>query len=140
MTRLKCEFDGFDEVVARLLKLQGDVERATENALMEVHERVTEKAEKAIKKHRETGVTESNLRKQGKVIWNGTVAEVQTGFDIKNGGLPSIFLMYGTKVYGTPRTKKDQALYNAFFGKNTEKEIHRICEDSFYSAIRKAER
>jgi len=135
MTRLKCEFDGFDEVVARLLKLQGDVERATENALMEVHEHVTEKAEKAIKKHRETGVTESSLRKQGKVMWNGTVAKVQTGFDIKNGGLPSIFLMYGT-----PRTKKDQALYNAFFGKKTEKEIHRICEDSFYSAIRKAER
>ena len=40
-------------------------------------------------------------------------------------------------MYGTPRMKKDQKLYNAIFGKKTNEKIRQIQEDIFFDAIRK---
>lgn len=45
---------------------------------------------------------------------HGVVASVEVGFSIRAGGLPSIFLMYGT-----PRMRPDKALYNAIYGAST---------------------
>lgn len=131
MAKMKLEFDGFENVVNRLKQLDGDVKAATETALKDTHKIVTENAEIAIRKHRMTGRTEQSLVRKATVKWKGTVAEVETGFDIKKGGLPSIFLMYGT-----PRVKKDQKLYNAFFGTATKKEVKKAQESAFYDAIR----
>lgn len=133
MARMKLEVKGIDEIMDRLKKLGVDIREVTEEALVETHSIVTEKAETVIKKHHLTGATEESLRKKPIIEWNGQVAQVKTGFDIKNGGLPSIFLMYGT-----PRMKKDQKLYNAFFGKSTKDEIVEKQTDVFYEAIRKS--
>lgn len=130
--KTRIEFDGFEKVIARLTKLGADVSKIAEEALKETHKYVTEQAETAIRPHHLTGATEKSLKKQANVEWVGTLASVETGFDISNGGLPSIFLMYGT-----PRMKKDQKLYNAFFGGKTKNEINKIQEDIFYNEIRR---
>lgn len=132
MAKFKIEFDGFTEVMAQLKKMDGDVKGTTEKALKKTHEIVTDKAEQAIVPHKKTGRTERSLQKQAKVNWVGTTASVDVGFDIHNGGLASIFLMYGT-----PRTKKDQKLYDAFFSNRTKTEVREAQEAIFYDEIRK---
>lgn len=126
------EFEGFEQVVARLAKLDGNIKKTTEKALKETHKVITNKAEKAIQPHKETGATEDSLYREAKIEWAGTLASVETGFSIRKGGLASIFLMYGT-----PRMKKDQKLYNAFWSKKTKEELMKIQEDIFYDEIRR---
>lgn len=133
--KTRIEFDGFEEVIARLTKLDGDVRGVTEKALRETHKVITKKAEAAIAPHKKTGATEKSLKRNAEIEWAGTLASVETGFDISNGGLPSIFLMYGT-----PRMKKDQNLYNAFFGNKTKKEVMELQERIFYDEIRRLDK
>lgn len=130
--KTRIEFDGFDEVIKRLEKLNGDIKGTTEKALKETHKIITKQAREAIEPHKETGATEKSLYTQGKVEWAGTLASVETGFSIRNGGLASIFL-----IYGTPRMKKDQKMYNAFWSRKTQDEIKKIQEDIFYEEIRR---
>ncbi|MCQ2978213.1 MAG: hypothetical protein MJ245_00245 [Clostridia bacterium] len=126
------EFEGFEEVVARLTKLEGNVKATTEKALKETHKIITAKAAEAIQPHKLTGLTEQSLKRQANIQWAGTLASVETGFSIRQGGLASIFLMYGT-----PRMKKDQKMYNAFWSKQTQDEVKRVQEEIFYEEIRK---
>lgn len=76
---------------------------------------------------------------ESKVEWDGDTAAIDLGFDIANGGLASIFLMYGTKPHGPrgtseatirrggghghPGTQPDTHLKNAIFGTTTAKKI-----------------
>lgn len=132
VNKTRIEFDGFEEVIARFTELEGDIKGTTEKALEKTHEFITKNAESAIARHHRTGATEKSLVRNAKVQWAGTLATVETGFDISNGGLPSIFLMYGT-----PRMAKDQNLYNAFFGGKTKNEVMKIQEEIFYDEIRR---
>lgn len=133
--KTRIEFEGFEEVIARLSKLDGDIKGVTEKALRETHKVITKKAEAAIAPHKETGVTEKSLKRNSEIEWAGTLASVETGFSIRQGGLASIFLMYGT-----PRMKKDQNLYNAFFGNKTKKEVMELQEKIFYDEIRRLDK
>lgn len=134
MAKMKLEVEGLDKLTKRLKDLDVDIKKVSEDALKETHKIVTDKAFYEMVKHNQTGKTQASLQLQPKVSWSGTVASVEVGFDIDNGGLPSIFLMYGT-----PKMKKDQKLYNAFYGKQTQKEIVDAQTDIFYEAIRKGE-
>lgn len=134
MARMKLEVQGLDDIMKRLNDANADVKQAVNRALTETHRIVTEKADTAIQQHRLTGQTERSLRRNAVIEWQGNVAEVKVGFDIAHGGLASVFLMYGT-----PRKKKDQKLYNAFFGKSTQQEYIRAQEEILYDAIREAE-
>lgn len=126
------EFDGFDEVLERLKKVDGDIKQTTTKALKETHKIITRKAESAIAPHKLTGVTEKSLKREAKIEWSGTLASVETGFSILEGGLASIFLMYGT-----PRMKKDQAMYNAFWSKKTHDEVREAQEKTFFNELRR---
>lgn len=132
MGKAYLEFEGFDKAIARLTKLGGNTKSTTEKALKKTHEIITDKAEKAIRPHKETGATEKSLYREGKVDWAGTLASVNVGFSISKGGLASIFLMYGT-----PRMKKDQNLYNSVWGTATRKEVLNAQEEIFFEEIRK---
>lgn len=133
-TKLKFEFDGFENLTKRLANLEGDVKATTEKALKECHRQVTNDALQAIKPHRDTGVTEKSLYTESKVEWAGTQASVPVGFSISKGGIASIMLMYGT-----PRIPKDQNLYNALSpkSKKLESKVKQIQEDIFYEEIRR---
>ncbi len=119
--KMKLEFDGFIELSEKLLKLGADLEKTTETALKKSFDAVTPGIESAITPHKLTGKTQSTLRKNGTVKWAGSVAEVPVGFDISGGGLPSIFLMYGT-----PHMKPDRKLYNSIYGANTRKKVKEL--------------
>lgn len=132
------QFDGFTDVIHQLEQLEVDVRETVTDALQEAGQFVTEQARAAIQPHGRTGKTEASLRENPTVEWTGTQATIHAGFDIANGGMPSIFLMYGTKVHGTPRAKKDVRLYNAFYGAETKKKVEQIVRDALNAAVEKA--
>lgn len=131
--KLRLEFKGFEEYAARLDELGGDLKATTEKALKESHALVTPKIKAAMTKHNRTGGTSRAILDKSAVVWDGAVASIDVGFDIQSGGMPSIFLMYGT-----PRVKPDRDLYNAIYGNKTKKEIKELQQEIFSAAIKKA--
>ena len=132
MAKMKIDFKGFKEYAERLDKLGGDLTKTTEKALTESFNIITPQAKTEIKPHHLSGDTEKSLRTTPVIEWNGDRASVPVGFDIKSGGLASIFLMYGT-----PRMTPDKGLYDAFFGTGTKKKLRQTQEKIFYDAIKK---
>lgn len=130
--KASIEFDGFNEVVARLHELEGNVKEVTEDALRKTKRYVHNNLEAAMQKHNRTFETVHSLDDQTKVEWVGSAAAIDVGFHVREGGLASIFLMYGT-----PRMKKDPKLYNALYGKKTRDEIKKMQEGIFYKEIRR---
>lgn len=135
MPKLKIEFDGFNEVVQRLKDFGADVQKTADSALMESKKIVNRNLEAAMQKHNKTHETVNSLDTESKVMWVGDVGTIHVGFNLAKGGVPSIFLMYGT-----PRMKKDSKLYNAVYGSKVRKEIKKLQEDAFYDEIRRIER
>ena len=141
MARIKFDYKEFDDLMGTLKSIADSktVKRATEDALKAAFDIVTPKAEEAIKKHVKpvgkygTGETLSTLRRTPEYVWVADICECKVGFNIKEGGLPSIFLMYGT-----PKVDKDQELYDAFFGNQTKREISAAQEDVLMGALSEA--
>lgn len=129
------EFEGFDILSKRLKELDGDIRETTESALKATHNVVYKKVVDAIRPHKETGETADAVITTPVVEWTGDTASVAVGFDIANGGLASIFLMYGTKIHGQPHIAPDKNLYNAVYGSKTKKEIAEIQQKVFLEAI-----
>lgn len=128
--KFKLEFSGFEELSQRLEELGGDLRNVTEKALQNTHDYISPKLHADMRKHRRTGNTEKAILDDAKVSWMGDIASVDVGFDLSNGGFPSIFLMYGT-----PRMRKDTKLYNDIYGSKTKKEIAELQEKTISRAI-----
>lgn len=134
--KISIEFDGYDILERKLKEIGGNAQKTAENALKASHYHVTKKLETAIKPHKKTGETESSLRKMPIVEWTGNmVAEAKVGFHISDGGLPSIFLMYGTQVHGQPHIAPDKKLYDAIYSTKTRKEIQKIQREVYEKSI-----
>ena len=137
MAKISLDFKGFNEVLKKLHELEADVKPIAEEALTKTHEIVTKKAEDAVKKpylpaggKYSTGATEESINRTPKITWSGTVAAVSVGYNIKKGGLPSIFMLYGS-----PRYMKVQAVYDAFYSDQTQGEYINAQKEIFYKAI-----
>lgn len=130
--KLSLNFEGFSEILNKLEKLGKSSNDTAETALVESKHYVHKNLESAMASHNRTGQTERALHYQDNVEWTGSIAEMGVGFDISNGGLASIFLMYGT-----PKMSPDKKLYNAIFGNKTRKEISEIQGDIFRNYLRK---
>lgn len=142
MPKFNLEFVGFDEVLKKLQKLEADTKKIADEALTKTHEIVTQKAEAAVATSNlpaggkySSGKTELSIKRDPQITWNGTQGSVNVGFNIKKGGLPSIFMMYGT-----PRYMKVQAVYDAFYGTQTEGEVINAQKEIFYKALGELER
>lgn len=127
------DFSGFLDLAGRISEAGGDeaLKRATENALKATDEYLTPEIEKAMQasphNFNRTGKTAGTLDKNYNVEWSGTVAKAKVGFKISEGGLPSIFL-----AYGTPHIKPDVKLKNAMKGAGKyKKEISEIQQAEF---------
>lgn len=122
MARMSLEFDGMEQMMRRLQAAGGGVGDAAERALEDTHRAVTARVEKAQASSRYnvdpgiTGATAGSVHRDPTVEWSGDVASVPVGWSISNGGLASVFLMYGT-----PRIEPDRGLYNAVFGAATRR-------------------
>ena len=134
MSKLKLDFSGLDKMIEDMHKMGANVKDVAESALKKSRDYINNNLENAMISHNRSGETMKSL-KDAPVEWDGTVAKIPVGFDIANGGLPSIFLMYGTKVYGTPRVKKDMKLYKAIYGKETKEKVQEIMRDEFQKVM-----
>ena len=143
-------FDGVAELSEKLEALGGDLKQVAEQALEFIPGDVNPKLHAAMQKHKGHGVTERSIVEGQQVKWTGNVASIDVGFDLKKGGMPSIFLMYGTprhapgNQYGGPvrpgaqehpGTKADKELYDAIYGSKTQKDIAAKQQKIFTQAI-----
>lgn len=123
--RIRLQFSGFEEYAEKIDRLNGDLKSIMTEALVESKKLVTPEIKKRMKKHHRTGVTEDSINESLDVKWDGNVGEIEIGFEF-NEGLPSVFLMYGT-----PRMKKDTALYNSIYGSKIKKQISELQKEIF---------
>lgn len=134
------EYEQFKELEKQLESLAGmdGVIEATENALKATDDYVTAEVDKAVASSKfdfdRTGRTKGSIDKDKNVEWKGTTAEAKAGFTISKGGLPSIFLMYGT-----PNIRPDTNLKNAAKGQGIHRDkINKIQQEEFNKVIKKA--
>jgi len=130
--RLGLSFEGLDLYARRLEKLGGDIKNVAEKCLVKSKEHITPKLHQVMSRHHLTGATEASIDENTSVEWSGTQGKLPVGFNLGSGGLPSVFLMYGT-----PRMKKDQAMYNAIYGSGIKKEVTQIQQEIFNDEILK---
>lgn len=145
-------FDGVAELSEKLEALGGDLKQVAEEALEFIPGDVNPKLHAAMVKHNKTGLVDRSIVTDQKVEWTGNVASIDVGFDLKSGGMPSIFLMYGTprhapgNQYGGPvrqgaqehpGIKADTELFNAIYGSKTQKDIKDKQQKIFTQAITK---
>lgn len=77
--KTRIEFEGFEEVISRLTKLNGNVKNISEKALKKTHEIITKKAEEAITPHNQTHQTEKTLRKEAEIEWERNSCKCKDG-------------------------------------------------------------
>lgn len=130
MAKLKFEFDGLEKMMEDMHKMGANVKEVTKSALEKSREYINKNLENAMIPHNRTGKTMESIKKEP-IEWQGTVAKIPVGFNIKNGGFPSIFLMYGT-----PKMKKDTKLYNAIYGSKTKKKVKEIINEEFNKVLK----
>lgn len=128
--KMQLQLKGFDELMSRLDAAGGDMKRATEAALKSSKQAITPEIEAEIAKHRRTGRTEESIDKSMDVEWDGFTASIDIGFHIRDGGLASIFLMYGT-----PRIQPDKQLYDAVYGQKVKRKIAKIQDEAINKVI-----
>lgn len=138
--KIGLQFTGWEELMTGIGKVAGEagLKQATEDALKASKQYVNSKIKAAMQngnlpakgKYSRSPHTLDSLNKDMDVKWSGFTGEVKVGFDIKDKGLVSIFLMYGT-----PRMSKDQELYDAVYGKKTKSEIRKIQKEAISKYI-----
>lgn len=129
MARMSILFDGFDDLAAEIDRAGGDLTAAVEDALQQTQEFIQNGLIMAAAPYNgkglkgyATGKMFGSIVDDRKIYFKGNVAEVRVGFELDKG-FHSIFIMYGT-----PRIKKDQKIYNTIKGTKTQKEIAELQE------------
>lgn len=128
------DFKDFDFYVQKIESLSNKetLRKIADEALKETHKYLTPKIDKAFEKHNRTGRTSKSLREDNSTEWSSDVGSIDVGYNISDGGLASIFIMYGT-----PRIKPDKQLYNLFYGSKIKKEVFKIQEEIFDRELQK---
>lgn len=105
---MKLDLNGFKELLERIQKAGGNIDTAAEKALVESAKRFMEDLKNGIKKHHRTGLTEASLNDPTQIEREGNRLTLKVGFDLGKGGLPALFL-----EYGTPRVKAEPFIQSA---------------------------
>lgn len=128
--KIGLQVKGFEEYMAKLDELGGSgaMKKGVEKALVSSKEYVNPLIEQAMAKGNlpaggrySTGDTKQSIDDDMTVEWEGLSASVKVGFDFKESGLTSIFLMYGT-----PKHAPVLGLYEAIYGGGTQRKIGKI--------------
>lgn len=137
-TKFEFDFPMLKKLQKQLEEIGGNaLDEAVDKAITDSHAFVTKQLEDAIAPHQKTDRTERSLDKKADIIKTGTSYSADVGFHITEGGLPSIFLMYGTKVHGQPHIAPDKKLYNAIYGTATKEKVKEIQAQAFFETIEK---
>lgn len=146
--RYGIEFSGFTEMAEKFQKLGGDLKQIATECLDVVPEMVNPSLEKDMTKHNRTRETARSIEERPRVEWYGTVGAIPVGFNLKEGGMPSIFLMYGTarhapaNQYGRAGGSNggmnaDRKLYNDIYGSAIKRKIGEKQQEILDKAIKK---
>lgn len=141
--KIGLKVKGFEEYMAKLDEIGGTMamRRGVEETLVESKKYVNPLIEQAMTKlpaggKYSTGGTKESLDKDMSVDWQGGTATIKVGFDFSQSGMKSIYLMYGTKLHGTPRMPPVAGLKNAIYGAKTTKAIAAIQEEALNKVIK----
>lgn len=140
MATATLDTKGFNELLAKLNKLNQDTKSIADDALNKAFEIVNGKLDSISSANYPAGGkfshgdTEKSKQKTAKIKWKGTEGSVDVGYNIKHGGLPSIFMMYGT-----PKRMKVQEMYDAFYSDQTIGEVINAQTDIFNKAMEQLE-
>lgn len=121
-SKFAFRFDEMFDLAARIEKAGGSIQQAADKALHDTHDYITPQLTTGIARHVQTGETRDSLVQTAKVEWLTPLkAQVNIGFNLEDGGVPSIFLMWGT-----PKMAPDISLRKAAFGPAVKREVARI--------------
>lgn len=131
-SKMAFNFSEMADLAERLEKAGGDLQKACDKALHDTHDFITPQLSRGIARHVETGETQGSLERSAHVVWESPLkAVVNIGFDLEDGGWPSIFLMWGT-----PKMDPDKDLKNAAFGPKIRREVARIQREAMEAALK----
>ena len=122
-------FSGFEEMLDKIEKAGGTVEKAVTAAVKEDAEFTRKQLLDFIKKHKETGATEASLIPVEVENYRGKIT-CKVGFSISNGGLAAIFLNYGT-----PKIAPTMFIDKAFNNKKKHQDIQEKAMQKILSEI-----
>lgn len=125
------EIYGMSELLQKIEKAGGNVNQACAKAVDNCLELVGLHMQLFMSAHKQTGETYDSYEQIMASI-KGNKVEAMVGYNIKNGGLPSIFL-----DVGTPKQKPYFFRYYAV--ENNRKEIKRIQKDTLNDILRELE-
>ena len=135
-SKLAFNFDEMAALAEKLEKMGGNLHDAADRALKATHDYITPNLSSGIQRHVQTGETKESLDKQGGVVWESPLkAHINIGFNLKEGGLPSIFLMWGT-----PKMRPDAKLKSAAFGAKVTREVAAIQRQEMEKALQEITR
>lgn len=122
------QFKGFDEQVQKMYQMVGsELKPVIEDCLKFIPDKINPNLTRDMKRHTKysSGRTLASLETENPITWSGTEASIPVGFHIRRGGLPSVFLMYGTARHApnNPGVQQDVALHDDIMGDRLEKEI-----------------
>lgn len=121
----------------RLDKLGGSdaMKRGVEGALRSSKQYVNPQITKAMTKlpaegKYSHGGTKASIDRNMDVNWDGLIGSVKVGFDFKQSGMKSIFLMYGT-----PRMSPVEGLMEAIYGNRTQRQIAKLQREALEKVV-----
>ena len=139
--KIGLNFDGWTDLMADLDELAGStgVKRAVESAQKASKQYVNQQLNAAMAKGNlpaggrySQGNTKKSIDSEMSIEWTGDTAEMAVGFSLKESGLTSIFLMYGT-----PSMSPAKGLKAAIYGAKTQKEVARLQEEAVHKVMQR---
>ena len=135
--KIGLQFDGLEDIIDKLEKAGADAKeavdeslKASKNYVTSSLKRDTNNANLPAKGKYSTGELAESIDTDTSVKWNGLTAEVNIGYDFKKSGLTSIMVLYGT-----PKMKKSQKLYNDIYGSATTKKLAEIQQETLNDIV-----
>lgn len=131
-SKMAFNFKEMADLADKLERVGGDLQKACDKALHDTHDFITPQLSGGIERHVDTGETQSSLERSAHVVWESPLkAVVNIGFDLEDGGWPSIFLMWGT-----PKMQPDLQLRKAAYGPKVRREVANIQRQALEEAIK----
>lgn len=129
-------FDEMAELSEKLERMGGDLQKAVDTALKSTHEHITPQLSAGIARHNFSGDTAETLERAPHVEWVTPLkARVSIGFNLKEGGVPSIFLMWGTPKRRASKMPVDTSFRNAAFGPKVKREVAQLQREALEAAV-----
>jgi hypothetical protein len=139
--KIGLQVKGFEEYMEKLDQLGGTdvMKRGVESALKASKQYVNPQIASCMSAgnlpaggHYSTGDTRKSIDTGMVVDWDGMTASIKVGFDFKESGLTSIFLMYGT-----PKMPPVAGLKDAIYGAKTKREIAKLQAEALNKVIKR---